>query len=148
MSNYSFMKSGFNLVEEGVGNEQVKQIQALVMSFMDKALHDIAIYVEHCGREEITPQDIKLGLKSETFKFMQRPDALQNIEKWKEYLDEETSDSESEEEMVVNAPSTEPYDLVKCRTICESMKSVEKKWKEWIPNEGIEMILKNAIDKI
>jgi len=142
------MKSGFNLVEEGVDNEQVKQIQALVMSFMDKALHDIAIYVEHCGREEITPQDIKLGLKSETFKFMKRPDATKNIEKWREYLEEEMSDSGSEEETVINTESTEAYDLIKCRAICESMKSVEKKWKEWIPNEGIEMILKNAIDKI
>lgn len=148
MSNYSFMKSGVNLLDEGVSTDEVKKIQAMVMSFMDKALIDIAVYVEHTGRQEITPRDIKLGLKSETFKFMQRPDISQDIQKWTEYLEEETSDSECEEETIMNGTSEE-FTKGECKChICAFINSVEKKWDSWVPNEGLENILKNAVDKI
>ena len=71
MSDYSFMKSGFdNLLENEEDVE--KNVTAILLHFMKNAVRSAGIYVEHGKRNAITPEDIKRGLMLEIFLFTKR----------------------------------------------------------------------------
>tara|TARA_B110000977_G_C10829591_1_gene397498 strand:+ start:105 stop:563 length:459 start_codon:yes stop_codon:yes gene_type:complete len=148
-SNFGFMKSGFNNLNEPVTNEMINNINALVFAFMEKAMISADIYVKHSGRNTITKKDIELGLKSETFKFLTRENLTNDIDKWLDILKEESSSEDDEEyEEIINEDYVE-FTKSNCSCkICVFFNSVEDKWKEWEPCNQIEFILKNGVDKI
>ena len=151
-SNYTFMKSGFNMLEqEPLSEEMIENLYALVYAFMEKAIVSAEKYVNHSGREVITKQDIKLGLKSETFKFLHRENFLEDINKWKEILTEEENDEDLVEFESMIANNSEHVDFKKsgCScTNCTFFNEIEEKWAAWEPHNQIELILKNAVLKI
>jgi len=150
-SNYSFMKSGFNnLQEEALGEEEINNLNALVYAFMEKAIISADKYVQHSGRDTITKQDIKLGLKAETFKFLQRDNIMESIGKWQEILAED-DDSEDEEELSSIINNAEYVEFKKSICACKSctfFNGIEEKWEKWVPNSQMEQILKNAVLRI
>ena len=49
-SNYKFMKSGFNMIEqEPLSEEMIENLYALVYAFMEKAIISAEKYVSHSG---------------------------------------------------------------------------------------------------
>ena len=60
MSDYSFMRSGFDNLNHG-NNELMENMAAIVTAFTENALKTSAKYVEHSGRNVITTEDIKRG---------------------------------------------------------------------------------------
>lgn len=151
-SNYKFMKSGFNMLEqEPLSEEMIENLYALVYAFMEKAIVSAEKYVNHAGRKIITKQDIKLGLKSETFQFLQRENFMEDIKRWREIMTEEEDPDEDliEFESIVN--HTDYVDFKKSGCSCNNctfFNGIEEKWTAWEPHNQIELILKNAVLKI
>lgn len=92
MSDYSFMKSGFNEQEtmanpfDGLSQED---IQILLSLFVSNAMINAAKYSKLAGRNGVTKTDVEYGLKYEVFEFFQRDDILQGYEEIKKDMEEE-----------------------------------------------------------
>tara|TARA_B110000967_G_C18844585_1_gene541276 strand:- start:868 stop:1320 length:453 start_codon:yes stop_codon:yes gene_type:complete len=144
-SNYGFMKSGVSTLEEQpLTSDEINNLYAMVYSFMEKALISADKYVQHSGRTIITKRDIQLGLKSETFKFIQRPDFMTDIQRWRTILQEEESDEEVESSIADGDYVEFTESSCNCSE-CEDFNTIEVRWTGWEPHNQIETILKRAI---
>lgn len=153
-SDYSFLKSGFNnLIEPNKPDEEtLLTVSSLVTAFMDSALREATTYVEHAGRNGITKQDIILSLKSETFKFLNRPDINDNVQKWREIIQEEHDDDEDYSDSDIENDDNEEDEIqeftkseCQCK-LCAVINNIEHTWDQWCPQTPIEKILKKVID--
>ena len=156
MSDYSFLKTGSNnLIEPNKPNDElIVTVGAMVSSFVENALKSSEVYVKHSNRNSITKTDLKLALMNETFHYLNDKDTPENIQRWREIINGFDSDDEDIIEGVDlgdDEPEDEPEDefvYSKCKCVlCQKNNSVEEYWKEWVPNEGIETILKRTIDE-
>lgn len=149
-SDYSFLKSGFNnLIEpEKPNDETLLTVSSLVTSFMDNALKEASIYVEHAKRNGITKEDLVLCLKSETFKFLNRPNIHNDVQKWREIIEnerdcEDYSDSDEDD----TEEELQPFTKSNCECkLCNEINNIENLWIQWCPQTPIEKILKKVID--
>ena len=102
---------------------------------------------------EILQEDIKLCMKAETFKFLERSNTTENVQKWKEIIQEdiekelngEELDSEDdcgEEEFVEEFKKSE----CSCE-FCKNINNIDAVWENWVPQTPIEKVLKKAIDE-
>ena len=165
MSDFSFMKTGFNMMEPtGVSDEFMIEIGGLIMAFMKNAVKIAAQYVEHAGRDGITPDDIKRGLQLEVFHFAKREDTPKNIEDTIQWLKDDVSEYGSLSERDVMPDVTEfvteglpiateeptaDFSPSSCQCAqCIQVNAVNALWEHWTPGTDLEVILKRAIDKI
>ena len=159
MSDYSFMKSGFdNINSNEMDDDMLDNLYSLIYAFMEKSMISADIYVKHSEREIITKEDIQLALKYETFKFLHRPNIFDDVSRWKEILldeiDDEGDDAKEmqdggDSDVIANDKDYVPFKKSECDCeICSEMNSIEDKWDEWEPHNQIEIILKNAVLKI
>jgi len=156
MSDYSFLKTGFNIVNENNESDKLKKneeeqilgLQAIVFSFMENAINTSEVYVKHSGRNSITKEDIQMCLKAETFDYLERSDVVENVKKWRRIIEDSESDVESDidEELEPEAEELDVFkkSICKCK-ICDKLNNIDEKWDQWIPQEGLETILHNAI---
>ena len=158
MSNYSFMKSGFdNINSNEMNDDMLDNLYSLIYAFMEKSMISADTYVKHSKREIITKEDIQLALKYETFKFLHRPNIFDDVSRWKEILLEEIETEEAVAEDTVTgdlnvvADDKDYVAFTKSECICEicaEINDIEEKWDTWVPHNQIEIILKNAVLKI
>ena len=144
MSDYSFLKSGFSgLIENDSdkdSDEFILRVQSILFSFMENGIKQAEDYVKHAGRNSITKEDIKLCLKAETFDYLQRPDILDSVQKWRNIiLEDEEEELELEEEekeelelepepascIVVDQEFTKS--VCKC-DICDKLNNIDNVW--------------------
>ena len=164
MSDYSFMKTGFNANQDQQDtNEDIeKDVITLVSTFATEGLKHAARYVEHhVTRTGITPEDIKRAMMLEVFLFNNRPDLLEKFEEIKELIyndDEEYNNTDdlvdrltddltddlTDEIMVDDEFSVNNCDCA----ICTCMTTIYTRWARWTPVTPMDIILKNSIDKI
>ena len=151
-SDYSFLKSGFNnLIEPSKPDEEtLLTVSSLVTAFMDNALRESATYVEHAKRNGITQRDIILSLKAETFKFLNRENINENVQKWRGVIEQENDEySESDDEDIDNGNLEPINEFKKSECLCElcnEINNIEFIWENWVPQKPIEKILKKVID--
>ena len=166
MADYSFMKSGFsNLVEpDTISDEFMLQLGGLIMAFMKNAVKIAAEYVEHAGRDGITPDDIKRGLQLEVFHFSKREDTPKNIEDTIEWLKNDIREYGSfgergampditeyvtdGEDIAISEPTFEFSPSTCTCANCKQVNAVNLLWDRWTPNTMLESILQRAINKI
>ena len=154
MSDYSFLKTGFNIVNDNNQSdnitekeEQIQGLQAIVFSFMENAIKTSEEYVKHSGRNSITKEDIKLCLKAETFDYLERSDVVENVKKWRRIIAED-SESDTESDFDDEVEDLDAFKVSTCNCItCEKLNNIDEKWEQWEPQEGLETILHNAIIK-
>ena len=155
-NDYSFMKSGFNnLIEPSKPDPNLLlETTSMVSAFAENAIQNAALYVQHCGRNIVTEQDIKLFLKNEALVFLNRPNILSSIEKWKKNIleDMESGDLESDiedDELFVNEISeVDEFKYSECDCeYCKQVKLIDAKWCNWIPNAPLELAIKKVIDE-
>ena len=95
-------------------------------------------------------------LKSETFKFLNRPDINNNVKKWRqvieddrnndEYLEDNSNDDEYQEEDENQDPIQE-FTKSNCQcALCLEINNIKSVWVNWIPQKPIEKVLKKVID--
>jgi len=159
MADYSFLKTGFSgLVENDSdkdSGEFILRVQSILFSFMENGIKQAEEYVKHSGRNSITKEDIKLCLKAETFDYLQRPDILESVHKWRNIiLEEEEEDEDEDESEDITVCEPEPCDegeqeftksACKC-DVCDKLNNIDTVWDTWTPQEGLETILHNAIN--
>ena len=157
MSDYSFMKSGFSMIQNDNDNEEerLKQISSIVFSFTEYAMKNAGIYVEHSKRNCITKEDVRRCLMNETFIYLDRQDNMSSVQKWQEIINEEEQKEEEEYEDEDEEDNEEEYyedeedefSLSKCECkLCKNINEIHVKWEQWVPSDGLETSLKKAID--
>lgn len=166
---YSFMKTGFTpLKENNSSQESVNTIYDIIKIFTSNALDHSSEYVRICNRNTITQEDMRMGLINELFDFIERnSNDLQHIENIEKIYKKETDlyylqitdEIDSDEDYHETADSdNEPDNLFKRadknsiknsddRFFAEKMHNYVDRYPEWVPQNNIEQILKNAIDK-
>ncbi len=147
---YSFMKSGFtNEVNQQFDIE--KQAKELITMYTYNALNSAAIYIEHAGRDKITPEDIKRALMLEIFLFTNR-DVNQDIIDFKnklfETIDAEEGDDKEEENNDDKQGIVAFYESECDCAMCKCLNTIYTRWEGFLPNNPIENILKERIDEM
>ena len=144
MSDYSFMKSGFsNLIEPPRLSEQDKEnLEIMLALFTSNALINAAKYVEYCGRNGVTQNDVLYGLIYEVFEFLNRSDLSEGMDEIREeyYKMYELSDEEVDED------SDEEADLEETENIAE--KDFGELNNMIVPDNEIESFRRIDDDKI
>ena len=162
MSDYSFLKSGGTVLAEPMkmSDKEMEDIELILGLFISNSIKNAAQYVEYCGRNGITKEDISYSLRYEVFEFLKRPDILQGIEEIKqEILNESDSDEDEDEDeneqFIVPDNELNSFERIsqdkintQNREFIDKLHSYYDEWYKWVPVTPIEKILKNAIDKI
>ena len=155
---YSFMKSGFNMVASSDYDEAEMQqnIVVLVSTFMTEGVKHASYYLDHHPtRNVITPEDIKRGMMLEVFLFQNRPDLLQRTDEIKALIynsddadDADDADSDDDDEDVdVDVDVEFSENGCEC-AICKCMNNIYTRWANWTPKTPFETIIKKHIDEI
>ena len=144
---YSFMKSGFNNLNESK-EDTMKNATALMVHFMENALNTASIYSNHAKRREIVSEDIKRSLMLEVFFFQKRTDLEEKINKIKEELYDGDSDSDEDEEIPENTiVDNNEFIASECKcALCTCINNIYTRWENWTPETPMHIILKEKLD--
>jgi len=140
------MKSGFDNINHD-DEEKAKDIASTLVHFSENALNHGALYIKHCKRNCILPEDIKRSMMLEMFMFTKRD----NLEKKINAIKEEIYDDESDEEIIFNEPDKkeDAFCESKCKcAMCKCMNTIYTRWEKWEPETSMQAILKRHIDNI
>ena len=151
MTDYSFMKSGFDNLESK--DDTLENIGSLVMVFMENAMKSADIYVRHAKRKQITPEDIKRALMLEVFFMTQRPNMLEQCEEMKKTIQEIIKDEEENgEEMIIGEEEEEEdeeFTESKCQcAMCNCFNTIYTRWENFTPEQPMEIILSKHISSM
>jgi len=149
MSDYSFMKSGFDLMQPD-DEEFKKNATTVIVAYAENALRTAALYVSHHKtRKGITPEDIKRAMMMEMFLFKNRPNMLEKAEEIREMLFGEQDESDSDEEEMPNMEDEDEFSENDCACpVCRVMNNIYTRWEGWVPNTLFETTIKKHIDKM
>ncbi len=147
MSDYSFMKSGFNNLAED-NTDYIQNLSSIMVAFTENAVETASKYVKHCKRNHITSEDLKRGLMMELFVFSQRENLQTQVESIKKYLFEEESEDEEEDE-TIEVEDCDEFEESKCNCImCQYINNIYTHWESYTPKSQIEEIIKTHINNI
>jgi hypothetical protein len=147
MTDYSFMKSGFNNLVQS-DEELMQNVTSLIVCFSENALKTASKYVEHAKRRNISSEDIKRCFMFELFAFSKRPNLKENIENIKRELYSEELD-ELEDDDVEIGEEEDDFCLSECDCVlCKYINTIYDKWENFQPKSRMEKILKKHIDSI
>ncbi len=152
MSDYSFMRSGFENLESP--DETLENVGSVVMTFMQNAMSNADVYVKHAKRTEITPEDIKRGLMLEVFLMKNRPNMLEQCEEMKQRLKEIIRDEQENGETVYideeeEEEGNEEFAESTCEcAMCKCFNTIYTRWEGFTPELPMEHILVKCINDI
>jgi hypothetical protein len=151
MSDYSFMKTGFNTEQQDSNKDIEKEVVTLVSTFANEGLKHASRYVEHHNtRTGITPEDVKRAMMLEVFLFNNRPDLLDKFEEIKELIyNSNEEEEEYDDEITDDVHMDEEFSVNNCDcAICKCMTTIYTRWAKWTPITPMDVILKKSIDNI
>ena len=168
---YSFMRTGFNVVQEPPKEpdfSSVYDVGSLLMVFMEDALNLAQVHSNHAGRENnISSKDILNGFKVraiyENF-FWNKPDILERARENREFLIEHNDDINSLPESIVETTfyeddsesDTESHENIQetftksgcgCRT-CQWFWNIDEEWEKWDPQLHYQKVLKETVNQL
>lgn len=151
MSDYAFMKAGFNNVKgkDDDDEELEKNTISIILSYTEGAIITASKYVLHSKRHSITPEDIKRGMMMEMFFFNKRDDSLERALKIKEEMLEDDS-MEDEEDISCDADEEEFCESeCKC-ALCKCINNIYTRWDKWSlgPKTPFEAVFKKHIENM
>ena len=147
MTDYTFMRSGFDQIQTETEEDVQKNVISLITFFTENALNSASIYIKHGKRNCIVAEDIKRSLMLETLLFGKRENSAEKIEKIKkELFDEEEEEIIGEEKEEL---SPDEFKLSECGcAMCSCLNTIHEKWGKWEPSSSLELIIKKQIDEI
>ena len=147
MSDYTFMKSGFDLMQPD-DEEFKKNAATVIVTYAEHALRTAGLYVSHHKtRNGVTPEDIKRAMMMEMFLFNNRPNLLEKAQEIREVLFGNHEDSDEEE--LENMEEEDEFSENDCTCpVCRVMNNIYTRWENWTPNTLFEKTIKKHIDKI
>lgn len=129
-------------------------VTSSIMTFMSYSIKSSSIFVEHSGRKNITPDDIKRAMMVEVFMYFDRPDLTLRVGEWRNIILNEMNNGEeieSEEESEEIEPDTrekeENKKICSCN-VCDLMNSIKDRWQYYNPDDEMGKIFKKHIDNI
>lgn len=138
------MKTGFNPIEEPQPIVTEEEIQKLLVVFMQNAITNASSYSQASGRDNLSSQDVVYGLKYEAFTFCKNNTLKGYLEMYESSDESDTSESEydllEENEEFSEAPDD-------ASEMIRMMNQVNQFWSSWEPDNQIEVILKESIDR-
>jgi len=147
MTDYTFMKSGFDNIDHGDDEEKAKDLTSILVHFSENSLNHAALYIKHSKRNCITPEDIKRGMMLEMFMFTKRDNLKEKIEEIKN----EIYGDDNDEEIIANEPDRKEDEFkesnCKC-ALCLCMNNIYTRWDKWSPETPIQEILQRHIENI
>ncbi len=148
MSDYSFMKSGFDNVQQN--DDTNENIIALISLFLENAIKTSATYTQHSKRNGITKEDIKRCMMLEIFLFTKRDDTLSQLENIKNEIKNETFESDDDfdiDDITIPEEELIPFHLSSCHCgLCKCLNNIYERWEKWTPSSPMEQIFKKHID--
>ena len=139
------MKTGFNPIDEPQPIVTEEEIQKLLVVFMQNAITNASSYSQASGRDNLSSQDVVYGLKYEAFTFCKN-NTLKGYLEMYESSSESDDTSESEYDLLEeNEEFSEAPD--DASEMIRMMNQVNQFWSSWEPNNQIEVILKESIDR-
>ena len=149
---YSFMKSGFDLTQTPSDDDEklVKDVGALVATYMDGAIRTAAKYLSHGGRKIITAEDIKRSLMLEVFFIHHRPDLLEKVRKiraelFENNIDDEETCIDEDNYVVADDPADNFIENTCSCALCKCVNGIYSRWEAWTPQSPLDTILKKRI---
>lgn len=158
MTDFSFMKTGFDNVQNNIDKEELKKnIVSLVLTLSQNALKTASTYIMHTKRNAVTPEDLKRAMMLEMFFYKNRPDLLENAEKIKsEIFDsgyeedcEDEEDDEQNENIVLDDEDVDAFTESTCNcALCKCLNTVYERWDKWKPASEYEELFKKHIEQM
>ena len=150
MSDFSFMKSGFDNLVNNDEEKMKENITILVATFATEGLKHASRYVSHHKtRNSVTGEDIKRGMMLEVFLFNNRPDLIDKFDEIKLLINNEDEEEEEEEEDEGEEDEEVEFTSNDCEcAICKCMNTIHTRWENFTPTTPLETIMKNNIDAI
>lgn len=140
------MKTGFSPLEDRKPIVTEEEIQKLLVVFMQNAITNASNYSQASGRDNLSSQDMIYGLKYEAFTFCKNNTLKGYLEMYNSDSECDTSEDESEYEVIEeNEEFSEAPD--EASEMIRMMNQVNQFWSSWEPENQIEVILKDSIDK-
>ena len=141
-SDFSFMRSGFDNLNNDSQEEYKQQLASTLVYFSENAMLNAATYVKHSNRNMVTREDLKRCFKLETFIFTKR----ENIEeKIQTIQDEIYGESDEEENEIIHDDEEvvcDEFSESQCKCVlCECLNNVLLKWDNWEPETPMQAIL-------
>ena len=124
--------------------------------FISGALGNILTYIEHSNRNQITGQDLLMGLKLEVFKFGNSESFNTDITTASEIVSQEIVENESKSDTDTNSMSASTLSTSSVETffknsctckLCTEMNSIEEKYAAWVPATPLEKSVHATIAK-
>ena len=148
MTDYSFMKSGFNNLVEN-DEEMIQNITSLLVCFSENAFKTAAKYIEHAKRRNISAEDLKRCFMFELFAFSKRPHLIETLESIKNELYGDEELEELEDDDVILDEEEDDFELSECNcALCSFINNIYTKWDKFEPRSQLETILKKHIENI
>jgi len=136
------MKSG--LVKSMLTDDEIIDIGSVFVVLIQNAVNIAGTYTEHSKRNQVTEQDARMSLKLEVQIFCDR---LDTIERAKE-IAQEWRDSFDEDEYKDDVEG-DPFKRSECICyLCQQMNNIDKLWKDWVPSNDLERLLKRNTNKL
>ena len=147
MTDYSFMKSGFDNLANNE-EELMQNVTSIIVCFTENALKTAGIYTNHAKRRNISAEDIKRCFMFELFAFSKRPNLQQNIENIKKELYSEDLDELDDDDIEIEE-EVDDFCLSECECqLCTFINNIHEKWEKFEPSSNMERILKKHINSI
>lgn len=154
MSDFTFMRSGFDNVQDAVDDEETKKnIVSIIVKFAEGAMKTAAKYANHRdGQNVVLPEDIKRAMMLEMFLFKHRDNLAEDIETLKEELFYENSDDDEYlEDMPIEEDSDDEIEFTESEctcAICRTMNNIYNMWQTLEITSPYEALLKQHIENM
>jgi hypothetical protein len=147
MSDYSFMKSGFDMLQPD-DDEFQKNAATVIVAYAENALRTAGLYVtHHKKRNGVTPEDIKRAMMLEMFLFSNRPNMVEKAQEIRQMLFGNNSDSDDEDEDYPSIQDENKFTENDCTCpVCHCINNIYARWENWTPNSLFETTIKKHID--
>ena len=146
MTDYSFMKSGFDNLEKK--DETLENAASISLVYMENALKSADIYVKHAKRNQITVEDIKRGLMLEVFFMKSRPNLMKQCDEMKTKI-KEIVDDDCEVVEFIEEEEEEEFKESTCKcAMCGCFNTIYTRWEKFTPELPMEKILANHINTL
>jgi len=157
MSDYSFMKTGNSSVNEPDYSFNNNLLNILEL-FTSNSIKNSARFIQICGRNGITGEDMKYGLIYEVFEFFKRNSNLEDLKEIERLNAEDDEEDEDDNISEYILPDDELQDFNRIniddiknesdKEFVTKLYSYYDGWGDWVPQTPIEQTLKKSIDKI
>ena len=155
-TDFSFMRSGFsataNTNKNSLTNEESNNVMALITLFSSKSIENALNYVEYCGRNGVTKDDMVYALRYEVFEFMNNNNMERDLKEILDDMEEEDimeddgdSDWEDIDDLVVSDGELQPFERIHNdrindtnREFINKMHNYYDTWDSWEPQTPLE----------